>query len=188
VLNPLSPLLRLAAGAGRTVGAVRRIRRTLTTVPSALEAVLVLPTLADHLERVASNTDHLPTLSAQLDRVVANTDRLSLVAAHTERLAANTATLPETQTELIAMRAAIVRMHADTSSMAGDVSRLVSLEHAVPALAPMLADVESTVRRLAEVAEPLQGAAMRFGRLADRLPNRGGALNGRAPVSPRSGG
>ena len=42
----------------------------------------------------------------------------------------------------------------------------------------MLEDVDTTVRRLAELAEPLQGAAVRVGRLADRLPNRRVPLNG----------
>ncbi len=138
----------------------------------------MLPTLSRQLEQVVRNTGSLPAMSLQLDRVGENTDDLALVAAHTAHLVENTAVLPQTHAELIVIRAAIVQMRADTAAMSGDVARLVGLEQAVPALLPMLEGVESTLRQLAEVAEPLQGAALRFGRLADRLPRRGVALDG----------
>lgn len=148
-------------------------------ISSALEAILVIPTLSAQLEQVARNTASLPQLSVQLDRVVINTDHLSLMSGHTAALVENTRVLPQTHSELLVMRAGIVQMQADTASMASDVSRLVILDQAVPALVPMLEAVEATVGRLAEVAEPLQGAAVRVGRLTDRLPKRGTSLNGR---------
>lgn len=155
------------------------VRRTIAVVPRALEAVLVLPRLSSLLEEVARNTSDLPTISEQLAQVAHNTDALAAVSHHTDRLVENTTVLPETHAELIAMRAAIVEMRANTSTMATDLSDLATLEQTVPPLVPLLADVDETVRRLAEVVEPLSGATARVGRFAGRLPSRGAPSNGR---------
>ena len=77
------------------------------------------------------------------------------------------------------MRAAIVEVEGSASTMANDLSRLVGLAEAVPSILPLLEDVDGTVLRLADVMEPLQGATLRFGRLADRLPRRA-ATDGRS--------
>ena len=177
-MRPLFPIIRWAKLIGRGAGAIARVPRSLTALPRALEAILVIPTMSEQLAQVVHNTASLPMLSLQLDQVVANTNALTLVAANTTRLVEHTSVLPQTQTELLVMQAAIVEMQANTSAMAGDVSRLVKLEQAVPALVPMLEDVETTVRRLAEVAEPLEGVAARVGRFADRWPTRHAHLNG----------
>ena len=172
---PVRRLLRAVSGARRTlVGA----RRTLEVVPRAIESILVLPHLARQLDQIVANTDVLPTISDQLGRVVSNTDHLTGMAADTGRLVDNTTFLPETHAELIVMRAAIVEVQGSTSAMSGDLSKLIGLEQAVPSIIPLLEDVDGTVRRLAEVMEPLQGATLRVGRLTDRLPSRA-SVNGR---------
>ena len=106
---------------------VRSVARTVAVIPRALDAILVLPTLVDHLEHVNRNTDALPDMLAELRAV-----------------RADTASLPVVERDLAAMRVLLSEIEANTLA----------------------------VERLAEVALPLQGAAMRVGRLADRLPQR----------------
>ncbi len=86
----------------------------------------------------------LPRLSQQLDEVTRNTVVLPDVLAQLEAVRADTASLPKVETDLAAMRLLLSQIDANTAA----------------------------VERLAEVAVPLQGAAMRVGRLADRLPQR----------------
>ena len=144
-----------------------------------LDAVLVLPRLADALDEVVTNTGRLVHISADLHRVARNTDYLAAIANHTDRLVDNTLVLPRTHSELIVMRAAIVEMQGSTSAMATDVSKLVGLESAVPPLLPLLREVDGGVHRLTEILEPLSGATSRVGRLVERLPNRTASQNGR---------
>lgn len=106
---------------------VRGVVRTVTALPRVVDAVLVLPRLADQLEQVNRNTDALPDMLAELRAV-----------------RGDTASLPAVEQELIATRLLIAQIEAHTLA----------------------------VERLAEVAVPLQGAAMRVGRFADRLPQR----------------
>ncbi|HYY83140.1 MAG TPA: hypothetical protein VE686_01415, partial [Beijerinckiaceae bacterium] len=70
-----------------------------------LDAVLVLPRLADALDEVVTNTGRLVHISADLHRVARNTDYLTAIANHTDRLVDNTLVLPRTHSELIVMRA-----------------------------------------------------------------------------------
>jgi hypothetical protein len=177
-VRSLTPLIRWARRIGRGASAIARVPRSFTVLARTLDAILVIPALSEQLEQVVRNTASLPTLSPQLERVATNTDELALVAASTTRLVDQTSVLPQTHTELLVMQAAIVQMQANTTAMAGDVSRLVKLEQAVPALVPMLDDVGNSVRRLAELADPLEGVAARVGRLSDRLPKRRAHLNG----------
>ena len=86
----------------------------------------------------------LPKLSEQLDHVNRNTDALPAMLAELQAVRADTASLPNVETDLAAMRLLLSQIEANTLA----------------------------VERLAEVALPLQGAAMRVGRLADRLPQR----------------
>jgi hypothetical protein len=179
---PLSPaaatsrLLRLP----RPLRAVfRGIRRSLIKAPRALDAVLVLPRLAEALDELVRKTDHLQHISADLRRVALNTDQLTAIASHTDRLVDNTLVLPRTHSELVGMQAAIIEMQSSTSAMATDVSKLVGLESAVPPLLPLLREVDGGVHRLTEILEPLSGATSRVGGLADRLPGRTASQNGR---------
>jgi hypothetical protein len=151
---------------------VRQLGRGATLLPRALNAVLILPRLADQLEQVVANTDRLSVISSELHRVALNTDNLTAVADHTGRLVDNTLLLPRTHSELLVMQAAIVEMQGSTSAMATDVSKLVRLESAVPPLLPLLREVDGHVGRLTEILEPLSGATSRVGRFADRLPSR----------------
>jgi hypothetical protein len=170
-MSVLRPLRRLVRGVGRTV----------TVVPRALNAVLVLPRLSQQLEEVVRNTNNLAVISSELRRVAANTDHLSAVAEHTDRLVENTVVLPKTHSELVVMQAAIVEMQGNTSTMATDLSKLVCVESAVPPLLPLLREVETGVGRLTEILEPLSGATSRLGRFAERLPSRMPASNGSRP-------
>ena len=106
---------------------VRSVARTVSVIPRVLDAVLVLPALADQLEQVNRNTNALPDMLAELRAV-----------------RADTASLPVVEQDLAAMRLLLGQIDANTAA----------------------------VERLAEVAVPLQGAAMRVGRFADRLPQR----------------
>jgi hypothetical protein len=107
----------------------RSARRTATAVPHVIDAVLVLPRLAEHLEVVAFQTATLADMHAELARVGRNTGVLPTVD---ERLA-----------------------------------------HVEAALAEIACNTEG-VQDLANVALPLHGAAQRFGRFADRIPERRG--------------
>ena len=109
------PSLRRGLGAllvpvRHALRAVRATRRTVEAVPDLVEAILVLPTLSQQLERVAFAT----------------------------------ATLPE--------------MHAEIARLRGDTAAL-----------PVM---DARLAQLVEMAVPLQGAATRIGRFADRLPAR----------------
>lgn len=70
-----------------------------------------------------------------------------------------------------------------------DTVHLAAMDHEIARMANCVAEVEkntAAVEQLAEIAVPLQGAAMRVGRFADRLPQRRFARevseNGRQPV------
>ena len=119
VLRPLHGLVR----------AFRRTRRTVAIVPDALEAILVLPALADRLEEVRFNTATLPEMLEEIRRVQADTS-----------------TLPVMCEEIARVERTVAAVERNTLA----------------------------VHQLAEVALPLQGAALRLGRIADRLPQRTG--------------
>ena len=106
---------------------VRSVVQTVSVIPRALDAVLVLPKLVEQLEQVNRNTDALPEMLAELRAV-----------------RGDTTSLPVVEQDLAAMRQLLGQIDANTAA----------------------------VERLAEVALPLQGAAMRVGRFADRLPQR----------------
>ena len=99
--------------------------------------------------------------AARIPEVVDAVLILPRVEAQLERVGLQTATLIEMQAE-------IARLRGDTSALRSidDTLRRVSvqLEHI---------DVNTArVEQLAEVMVPLQGAALRVGRAADRLPSR----------------
>jgi hypothetical protein len=93
----------------------------------------------------------LPALSRQLEVVAFQT--ATLVEMHEElaRVRANTAVLPHLDSELAHVHD--VLCHVDQNTQA--------------------------VQQLADVALPLHGAALRFGRFADRLPQRRADLRAR---------
>ena len=86
-----------------------------------------------------------------------------------EEVRASTATLPE--------------MLVDIQRLKEDTVHLAAMDHEIARMANCVAEVEkntAAVEQLAEVAVPLQGAAMRVGRFADRLPQRRIDRNGSA--------
>ena len=86
---------------------------------------------------------------------------LPALSRQLEEIRFSTATLPEMLEE-------IRRVQADTSTLPPMCEEISRMERTV-------AEVERNtlaVQHLAEVALPLQGAAMRVGRFADRLPQR----------------
>jgi hypothetical protein len=86
----------------------------------------------------------LPTMSRQLEDV-----------------RTSTATLPQ--------------MLVDIQRLKEDTIHLAAMDHEIARMANCVAEVEkntAAVEQLAEIAVPLQGAAMRVGRFADRLPQR----------------
>jgi hypothetical protein len=132
-------------------------RETVTALPEVVKAVLVLPTLAEQLGRVCQNTEALPGMVEQLRRV-----------------GDDTSVLPEMRDEFVVVRSTVVRMQRDTDAVAAQMPKLVVLEQSLPAMVPMLEDLDRSVHQLADIAEPLQSAARRLGRINDRLPPRNG--------------
>ncbi len=63
----------------------------------------------------------------------------------------------------------------DIQRLKEDTIHLAAMDHEIARMANCVAEVEkntAAVEQLAEIAVPLQGAAMRVGRFADRLPQR----------------
>jgi hypothetical protein len=96
------------------------------------------------LPRVVEAILVLPKVASQLDRVCANTDALPAMLEEIEGIRSDTRSLPVVEAELRAMRVALDKIESNTLA----------------------------VEQLAETVVPLQGAAMRVGRFADRLPQR----------------
>src|SRR5206468_5148034 len=82
--------------------------------------------------------------------------------------------------------AVLPQMVEHTKQIAETMPVLLELQASIPTIVPVLAqlseligplhasvqELERSARTLADVTEPLQGAAERFGRMADRLPRR----------------
>jgi hypothetical protein len=160
----LSPIRRLLGVAGWTrpsffvtPPALRAARDTIAVLPDVAKAVLVLP-----------------TLSQQLGYVCRNTDRLAQVVEQLERVESDTSVLPEMRDEFAVVRSTITDTRRDTAAIAAEMPKLVVLEQSLPAMVPMLEDLDRSVHQLAHIAEPLHGAARRLGRMSDRLPERNG--------------
>ena len=96
------------------------------------------------LPRVVEAILVLPHLSRQLDDVSEHTAHLAAILAELERVRSDTVALPAINENLERMCGVLDRVEANTLA----------------------------VEQLAEIALPLQGAAVRVGRLADRLPQR----------------
>jgi hypothetical protein len=86
----------------------------------------------------------LPAMSRQLEEVKAHTAVLPGILAELEGVRSDTVALPVINSNLERMCDSLARVEQNTLA----------------------------VEQLAEIAVPLQGAAMRVGRLADRLPQR----------------
>ena len=86
---------------------------------------------------------------------------LPVVARQLEEVRGNTAALPDILAEL-------QRVQADTVALPVMTHELARMANGVQRIEDHTAGVE----QLAEIALPLQGAAMRVGRFADRLPQR----------------
>ena len=105
---------------------VRGAVSVVAALPRVVEAILVLPRVAEQLDRCAANTQVLPPMLAQIEAIRADTRSLAVEA------------------ELRDMLAMLDKIEKNTLA----------------------------VEQLAEVVVPLQGAALRVGRFADRLPQR----------------
>lgn len=86
----------------------------------------------------------LPSVSRQLEDVRTSTSTLPQVLADVQRLQGDTVHLAQINLEIARMGARVAEVEKNTAA----------------------------VEQLAEVAVPLHGAALRVGRLADRLPQR----------------
>jgi hypothetical protein len=106
---------------------VRGAVGVVVALPRVVEAILVLPRVAEQLAQVCANTNALPAMLEEI-----------------EGIRSDTRSLPAVEAELRAMRAVLDKVEANTLA----------------------------VEQLAETVVPLQGAAMRVGRFADRLPQR----------------
>ena len=104
------------------------------------------------LPRVVEAILVLPKVSNQLDRICANTDALPAMLEEIEAIRGDTRSLPQVEAELRAMGVKLDQIGQNTLA----------------------------VEQLAETVVPLQGAAARVGRFADRLPQRRFARNGNA--------
>jgi hypothetical protein len=112
---------------GYVLRPLRGAVRTISLIPSVLEAVLVLPALSRQLDDVRAQTSVLPDILVELERVRSDTIALPVINENLERMC-------ET----------LGRVESNTLA----------------------------VEQLAEIALPLQSAAVRVGRIADRLPQR----------------
>lgn len=117
LLRPFRPFVRV----------LRSTRRTAAAVPDLVDAILVLPSLAQQLETVAFQTATLVEMHQELAQV-----------------RYNTAALPHVDAQLARVHEVLCNVDVNTRS----------------------------VQQLTDVALPLHGAAVRLGRLADRLPQR----------------
>lgn len=130
----MSLFARLLAPIRRVPGLWRTTRRTAARIPDVVDAVLILPHLGTHLERVSLQTANL------------------------------------------------VEMHAEIARLRGDTATLRSIDETLKRVSVQLEGIDANtahVEHLAQVMLPLQGAALRVGRAADRWPGR------RAPQLPR---
>jgi hypothetical protein len=96
------------------------------------------------LPRVVETILVLPKVADQLDQVCANTQVLPAMLQEIEGIRRDTHSLPIVEAELRGMRVALDKIEQNTLA----------------------------VELLAETVVPLQGAALRVGRFADRLPQR----------------
>ncbi len=106
---------------------VRGAVTVVAALPRVVEAILVLPRVAEQLDQVCANTQVLPPMLAQI-----------------EAIRADTRSLPAVEAELRDMLVMLDKIEKNTLA----------------------------VEQLAETVVPLQGAALRVGRFADRLPQR----------------
>jgi len=88
------------------------------------------------------------------------------------------------QLEIVGLQtASLAEMHAEISRMREDTAVLPPINETLERVAVLLERVDvntAAVEQLAEVMLPLQGAATRVGRMADRWPARG--RSGKAPL------
>ncbi len=88
---------------------------------------------------------------------------LPRLSEHLATIGLHTATLPE--------------MHAEIARVRGDTSALPQIDETLERMAVLLDRVDANtaaVEQLVQVVLPLQGAALRVGRVADRFPVRRG--------------
>ena len=127
---------------GAVTAPVRGAVGVVAALPRVVEAILVLPRVAEQLDHVCRNTNALPAMLEEIEAIRADTN-----------------SLPRVEAELRAMGLTLAEVEKNTLA----------------------------VEQLAETVVPLQGAAMRVGRFADRLPQRrfsNSNGNGRGRLAP----
>ena len=76
---------------------------------------------------------------------------------------------------VVVQTATLLDMHAEIARLRGDTATLRSIDETLRRVAVQLERIDGNtahVEQLAHVMLPLQGAAVRVGRAADRLPSR----------------
>lgn len=128
-----------------------------STAIGRLGALLVAP-----VRRAASLWRTTRRTAAHLPDVVEAVLVLPRLAEHLERVSLQTATL--------------VEMHQEIARVRGDTAALRSIDETLRRVSGQLDHIDANtaqVEQLAQVLLPLQGAALRVGRAADRWPPRG---------------
>lgn len=156
-------------------------------LPFLIDPRLVVRAL-DDLHEIAVATRSLPALEERLgDRLEAADRRLGEVVAAaddldgraTEVLAA-VGSLDGRATEVLLAVRGLLETAQRIDSVEDQVGELVRLAEELKTSLPVIDEVLETIRELsraattlAQGAEPLQGAAVRLGAIADRLPRAG---------------
>ena len=106
--------------------------------------------------------------------------RLSLLLAPVRRVAVAWRTarrsallVPGALEAVRVLPATLLDMHAEIARVRGDTEALLRIDETLAQVAVLLDRVErntAAVEQLAEIAVPLQGAALRVGRMAERWP------------------
>jgi ABC-type transporter Mla subunit MlaD len=144
---------------------------------SPIERLLGLPDLA--------SIGTLPEILEQMERMT----------AAVEQVTENTKALPALLDHLQVVGDATVAMQKNTEALAEAIPGIAALGEDLPtvldtvstALAELqvsLRGMEAEVHSLAHVVEPLEGAAERLGRFADRLPQRRRDARRKADAAP----
>jgi uncharacterized protein YoxC len=148
--------------APRPLGPLERI----LGIPDVLKALGTLPDILERLDRVADATQSLPQVEQALTEV-----------------SIATAALPRNQEQMESVSVATISMERHTAALMEAIPGLAALGEGLPPLLTSVTEalnelqvslqgMEAEVHSLAHIVEPLEGAAERLGRFADRLPQR----------------
>lgn len=129
-----------------SIGSLARLG--ITTVTRSVDVALALPRIALALERIADAADDLRRIADAAPAVKA----IAGITEDVRRLLLD----PRNQEDLVAARAAVMRLGEVTTTLRP--------------LADAVAQLNAAVASLNTTVSPLQGASERLGRLVDRFP------------------